>query len=339
MPSHTMGRDYYSILGVSRGATEEELKKAYRRNAMKWHPDKNPDNKPEAEKKFQEIAEAYQVLSDPKKKEIYDSYGEDALKAGMDEMPRGGPGPFRFNSSGNMRDPNDLFNEIFGSMGGFGGMGGMGGMRGMGGMGGMGGFSSMGGGPQGFSSFSHGRAPRKQPDTEVSLFLSLEELYGGVTKKLKITRNVARADGGVDRVGKVHEVQIKPGYKAGTKIRYNGAGSEAPGYLPGDVVFIIQEKDHPHFKRNGNNLEYTYRISLADALAGSSVTIPGLDGRGYRLDCPEVITPNSEKTISGAGMPISKLPGQKGDLIVKFNVVFPTYLHPAKRERLRELLS
>lgn len=345
-----MGKDYYTILGVDRNATEDELKKAYKKSAMKWHPDKNPDNRENAERRFQELSEAYQVLSDPKKKQVYDSYGEDALKSGMDEMPQPGAGrPHAFpqGAGGGFQNPEDLFRELFGGAfggGGGGGMGGMhngmhgvhGGMHGMHGMGGHGGGGMYGGhGGMGGS----GRPTQKQKDTEMVLNLTLEELFTGTTKRLKITRTVVNADGGMERVGKVHDVVIKAGYKAGTKIRFNNAGSEAPGMLPGDVVFTLNEKEHGRFKRMGDDLEITVRLPLADALAGSSITIPGIEGRSYRLDVPEIVSPKTLKTIQDAGMPLSKRPGQRGNLKVKFDIVFPSFLLRDKRDRLRELLS
>jgi len=179
----------------------------------------------------------------------------------------------------------------------------------------------------------------KQPDTVVDVALTLEELYTGTSKKIKISRNETRASGAIERVGNVHELTIKPGYKAGTKIRYHGLGKEAPGKAPGDVVFVVQEKTHDRFIRVGNNLEMLQLLSLADALSGSNVTVSGIDGRQYRVDCPEIITPETVKVITGAGMPLPNSPGQRGDLIVKFRVAFPTHLEEDTRARLKELLS
>ncbi len=133
-----------------------------------------------------------------------------------------------------------------------------------------------------FGGGGRSRQLRKQPDTEVNLNLDLEDLYRGVTKKLKITKNVMHADGTMGREDKIHHVEIKPGYKAGTKIRYNGAGGEAAGFLPADVVFIVGEKPHNRFKRNRDNLEITQRVKLADALAGTVLKVEGIDGRTYQ---------------------------------------------------------
>jgi DnaJ homolog subfamily B member 4 len=323
-----MGKDFYQLLGVGRDADEDELKKAYKKAAMRYHPDKNPDNRAESEKKFKEVSEAYQVLSDPKKKEIYDRYGEEGINSGMEEMPQGGGGhgafaggngfTQTFGSTGGFRDPDDLFRELFG-----GGLGG--------GMGGMGG---------GFSGHSQQQQARKQPESEVQLNCDLEELFTGATKRMKISKRVDRADGTTEKQAKIHEVVIKPGYKAGTKIRYRGVGNEKRGYAPADVVFVIGEKPHASYTRDGDDLLYTAKISLADALGGGRpITVPTIDGRSVNLAVTEIIKPGAVRTISGGGMPNSKQAGVRGDLVVTFEVVFPSYLQDDKRSRLRELLS
>ncbi len=323
-----MGLDYYRVLNVDRNADDEALRRAYKKGAMKWHPDRNRNNKEVAEKKFKEISEAYQVLSDPKKKEIYDRYGEDGLKSGMHENGGGGASFHSHGFGAGFRSPEDLFRELFENGGGFSAAS----------------FGGSGGGfhdTAGFTSmFGGNRRMRKQPDTEVNLNLELEELYRGVTKKLKISKNVVNADGTTSREDKIHHVEIKPGYKAGTKIRYTGAGGESVGYYPADVVFIVNEKPHSRFKRDRDNLEYTQKITLADALAGTVVQVKGLDEKKYQLDSTnDVITPNTVKTIAGAGMPISKRPGERGDLIIRFEIQFPRYLSSEKKRKVRELLA
>lgn len=333
-----MGRDYYSILGVGKTADESELKKAYRKLAMTHHPDKNPDNREKAEAKFKEISEAYEVLSDPQKREIYDKYGEEGLKAGGP----GGPGP---GAGFHARRPEDIFAEFFGGrspFGGgddgdpFGGFMGMGGMPGMGGMGGMGGmpfgFGQMGG--MGRAGSGRSAAPRKDPAIENTLNVSLEELYTGTTKKMKISRNVQGQS-----VSEILEIDIKPGWKQGTKITFPQKGDERTGVVPADIIFIIGEKHHPVLRRDGNDLVHTARISLADALCGASLKIPHLDGSTVEVPVNDVVTPNFTKIIKGKGMPITKTPGAFGNLIIKFDVMFPRTLSSDQKTQLRTILS
>lgn len=327
-----MGVDYYKVLGVGKSATDAELKKAYRKLAVKWHPDKNPDNQEEATKKFKEISEAYDVLSDPEKKEVYDTYGEEGLKGGVPMGANGKGGmPGGFPAGGSYHGMDDdmarhIFENLFGG-GGFGGFGGMGGGSSRRGFssasfGGMDGNDLFGG-----SFGGQGRRAQAPQKVEVPLNLTLEELYQGVTKKRKVTRSIV--DGGTGKSMKVEEtleIPVKAGWKEGTRVTFAGKGDEYPGRPPQDLVFVVTEKPHPVFKRQGDDLIVNMTISLAEALTeGNKIDIKSLDNRILRVPLKEVIKPGYERVVANEGMPISKSPGRKGNLRIRFNVRFPVH--------------
>ncbi|KAA8515216.1 hypothetical protein F0562_018395 [Nyssa sinensis] len=340
-----MGVDYYKILQVDKTAKDDDLKKAYRKLAMKWHPDKNPNNKKEAEAKFKQISEAYEVLSDPQKRAVYDQYGEEGLKGQVPPPDAGGPGGATFFQTGdgpnvfrfNPRNANDIFAEFFGHSSPFGGMGGGSGMRGV---------SRFAGGMFGdeiFNSFGEGRpmssAPRKAPPIENKLPCSLEELYSGTTKKMKISREIADASGKTMPVEEILTIDIKPGWKKGTKITFPEKGNEQPNVIPADLIFIIDEKPHSVFTREGNDLVVTQKISLAEALTGYTVHITTLDGRNLTIPINTVIHPNYEEVVPKEGMPIPKEPSKRGNLRIKFNIKFPTRLTAEQKSGMKKLLA
>ncbi|KAK7302833.1 hypothetical protein RJT34_13730 [Clitoria ternatea] len=309
-----MGVDYYKILQLGKNATDEELKKAYRKLAMKWHPDKNPDNKKDAETMFKQISEAYEVLSDPQKRAIYDQYGEEGLKGQVPPPDAGGPtffqtgdGPttFRFNP----RNANDIFAEFFGFSSPFGGGGSAGsGMRG-------GSFSEIFGDDI-FSSFGEGRpmshGPRKAPPIEKTKTLPVEEII---------------------------TIEIKAGWKKGTKITFPEKGNEQPNVIAADLVFVIDEKPHNVFSRDGNDLVVTQRVSLAEALTGYTVHLTTLDGRVLNIPINNVIHPNYEEVVPREGMPIPKEPSKRGNLRIKFNIKFPSRLTSDQKAGIKKLLG
>ncbi|KAL2341846.1 hypothetical protein Fmac_009786 [Flemingia macrophylla] len=326
-----MGMDYYGILDVDKNATDEELKRAYRKLAMKWHPDKNPNNKKEAEIKFKQISEAYEVLSDPQKRAIYDRYGESGLKGGMPPPDAGvasffqtgdGPATFRFNP----RNANNIFAEVFGCSSPFGGTG-MGfscGGRGTGMRGGSW-VSRSFGGMFGSDMFGEGRhmnqgPRRKAPPIENTLFCSLEELYTGTTRKMKISREVTHASGRTFPVEEILNIEIHPGWKKGTKITFPEKGNQQPNVIAADIVFIIDEKPHGVFTRDGNDLVVTQKISVseAEALTNYTIQLTTLDGRDLNIVIKNVIDADYEEVIIREGMPISKDPSMKGNLRIKF---------------------
>jgi DnaJ family protein B protein 4 len=361
-----MGVDYYTVLKVGKTASDEDLKKAYRKLAMKWHPDKNPNNKKEAEAKFKQISEAYEVLSDPQKRAIYDQEGEEGLK-GQVPHPAGGAQGFA-NGGGttsfhfNPRNAEDIFAEFFGSASPFGGMGGMGGMGGRGATrggfgdgifgGGFGGPKSLfrttdggvgGGGVfrnfgEGSSSSHMAQQQRKPAAVENKLLCSLEELYKGSVRKMKISRNLADPSGKTFPVEEILTIEVKAGWKKGTKVTFPEKGNEQPNQVAADLVFVIDEKPHPVFKRDGNDLIFTKKIPLTEALTGTTVSINTLDGRTLSVNIPEVITPGYEKTVPREGMPIAKEPGKKGNLRIKFDIDFPTRLTAEQKAGVKRLM-
>ncbi|KAJ1396172.1 HSP40/DnaJ peptide-binding [Sesbania bispinosa] len=338
-----MGVDYYKILQVDRGAKDDDLKKAYRKLAMKWHPDKNPNNKKDAEAKFKQISEAYDVLSDPQKRAVYDQYGEEGLKGqvpppgagGFSGGSDGGPTMFRFNP----RSADDIFSEFFGFSSPFGGMGDMGGRAGASGF------------PRGmfgddiFTSFrsaageGSANVPRKSAPIERTLQCSLEDLYKGTTKKMKISRDVTDASGRPTTVEEILTIEIKPGWKKGTKITFPEKGNEQRGVIPADLVFIIDEKPHSVFKRDGNDLVVTQKISLVEALTGYTAQLTTLDGRNLNVSINSIISPTYEEVIKGEGMPIPKEPSKKGNLRIKFNIKFPSRLTSEQKTGVKRLLT
>mmetsp|Transcript_11348 Transcript_11348/g.21420 ORF Transcript_11348/g.21420 Transcript_11348/m.21420 type:complete len:348 (-) Transcript_11348:284-1327(-) len=344
-----MGRDYYGILGITKDASQDEIKKAYRRAALKWHPDKNQDKRAEAEEKFKDIAEAYDVLSDPEKKSIYDQHGEEGLKGGIpgagESSGSGMPGGFSYQFSG---DPNDIFarffkdsfnrsssfgespfEEMFGMFGGPGGPG-MGGLGGMGGMGGIGGHA----GP-GMAGMRMGQGSRP---AVFDLHCSLEDLYNGATKKMKVKRSSATLSREAEAV---LEVVVKPGWKAGTKVTFPGEGDEIGNSGKAqDVVFVIREKRHPVFTREGSNLLHHRKIPLVDALTGFKVDVAMLDRkeRILRVNVADMVNPSYAKVVKGEGMPSSKAETAKGDLIITFDIVYPGALTADQKEKLKSVL-
>ncbi|XP_050212973.1 uncharacterized protein LOC126664566 [Mercurialis annua] len=337
-----MGIDYYKILQVDRNAKDDELKKAYRKLAMKWHPDKNPTNKKDAESKFKQISEAYDVLSDPQKRAVYDQYGEEGLKGQM--PPQGGGGGFGHDGGSttfrfNPRNADDIFSEIFGFSSPFGGMGDMGSSRASTSSG----FHRSMFGDDIFSSFrsagGESSIPRKAAPIERTLPCSLEDLYKGVTKKMKISRDVIDSSGRPTTVEEILAIDIKQGWKKGTKITFPEKGNEQRGVIPSDLIFIIDEKPHSIFKRDGNDLINTQKISLVEALTGCTVQLTTIDGRNLTINITSIISPTYEEVIKGEGMPFPKEPSKRGNLKIKFIIKFPNKLTPEQKTGIKRLMS
>ncbi|XP_013113931.1 dnaJ protein homolog 1 isoform X1 [Stomoxys calcitrans] len=350
-----MGKDYYKTLGIPKTATDEEIKKAYRKLALRYHPDKN--KAANAEEKFKEVAEAYEVLSDKNKREVYDKYGEDGLKSGGRSNGTSSNNTFTYQFHG---DPRATFAQFFGSSNPFASFfdmsdnlfdknvfdldtehdffsspfGGLGSRHGLGGA-----FRPS------FRSHSFNvhtpfkKEKQQDPPVEHDLYVTLEEIYHGCVKKMKISRRVQQPDGSSKKEDKYVSISIKPGWKSGTKVTFQKEGDQSPGKIPSDIVFIIRDKPHAMFKREGSDLRYTARLTLKQALCGVVFQVPTMSGDKLRISTmQEIIKPNTVKRIQGYGLPFPKDTSRKGDLLVAFDIQFPEKLTAAQKELLRDML-
>ncbi len=342
-------RDYYDILGVPKSATKDELKKAYRKVALKYHPDRNPGDS-EAEEKFKEAAEAYDVLGNDEKRRKYDQFGHQAFSGG------GGGGGFH----GNMNDIFDMFGDIFGGGGGFGGFGG-----------------GFGGGQ---------RRQAKGSNLRVKVKLTLEEIATGVEKKMKI-RRAKVADGttfktcttcngqgqvqqvtntilgqmrtaatcstcngsgqvvdqkpngvgadGMDRVEEVVSVKIPAGVQDGMQLRVSGKGNEALGGIPGDLIVLIEEIEHEQLTRDGENLHFELNLSFPDLALGTEAQVTTVYGP-VKIKIDAGTQPGKILRLKNKGMPSIQGYG-KGDQLVHINVWVPKNLSSDEKKILEKM--
>lgn len=351
-----MKKDFYEILGIDKGATPEQIKKAYRKKAIEYHPDKNPGDK-QAEENFKAAAEAYEVLSDPNKKARYDQYGS----AAFDGSAGGG-----FNGGGmNMDDIFSQFGDIFGSAfgggGGFGGFGGGGGQRRM-----------------------------KGSNLRIKVKMTLEEIANGVEKKVKVKRKVqakgltfktcptcngagqimkvtntilgrmqtaatCHTCGGTGQIieskpthadaqGMVMEdetvsIKIPAGVVDGMQLKVTGKGNDAPGNnsIPGDLIVAIEEIEHETLKREGENLHLDLYISFPEAALGTSKDIDTVNGK-VRIKLEEGIQSGKILRLKGKGVPSVNSYGT-GDLLVHVNVWTPKTLNKEQRQFFEKSLT
>lgn len=300
------------------------------------------------------------MLSDAKKRQIYDQYGEDGLTGGGGgSQTQGADGASFMGGSHHYfhNDPMATFAQFFGQSNpfemfvgpGFGGTeffgeddDGYGVRGGFGGLPGGGAFRSQSFNIGGGQDNMHGRKrPPQQPDPPIEhdLYVALDEISKGCTKKMKISRMTMSTSGQPVKEEKVLNITVKPGWKAGTKITFQREGDQIPGKIPADIVFIIRDKPNSTFKREGSDLRYSAKINLKQALCGSVITVPILTGETVSIDTKgEVIKPNTVKRLQGRGLPFPKEPSRKGDLLIAFDIQFPSHVTQSAKDILMDLL-
>ncbi|MGQ9598150.1 MAG: DnaJ C-terminal domain-containing protein [Anaerolineae bacterium] len=308
-------KDYYKILGVDKNASEKEIKRAFRRLARQYHPDVNP-NDPMAEERFKEINEAYEVLSDPEKRQKYEQLGADWQRW---QQMGGRPGDFdwsrwttgrpgervyvRYGTPEDLEDLfggrspfSDFFSQIFGGMGSRTGRGG----------------------------FQYEIRPQRGQDIEQEVEITLQEAYHGTTRILQ-------------KDGQRLEVKIPAGAKTGTRVRMSGEGGAGTGGGPaGDLYLKVKVLPDPRFERKGDDLYTTVPVDLYTMVLGGEVRVPTMTGE-VMLTIPAGTQNGRSFRLRGKGMPHLREPGQHGDLYVKVEAQLPTRLTPRQRDLFEQL--
>jgi curved DNA-binding protein len=310
-----MADDYYKTLGVDKSVDQEAIKKAYRKLALKYHPDRNPDNR-EAEEKFKKISEAYAVLSDPEKRKQYESFGSDQFSQ-------------RYSQEEIFR--NFDLNEILRDFG-FGGMGGN--ERVFRGAGRRGGSSFRTGGDPFRDLFGQGQphydAPQKGEDLHYNLSITLEESVSGAEKKLAFQQDQ-----------EVHEISVRipAGISTGKKLRLAGKGYPGAHSGPaGDLYLNITVLPHPIFARDGNDIFIEKSVSFTQAVLGMSIEVPTIDGTIRRIKVPAGTQNGTKIRMKGYGVPGLKGSGSsKGDQFVKISIEVPRKINDSQLQLIRKL--
>ncbi len=317
-------RDYYETLGVSRDADEKAIKSAFRRLARKYHPDVNPGDK-EAERKFKEISEAYEVLRDPKKRSQYDRFGHlgDAWRRAAAGAPGGWAGRATagpdFDFSGFGGNLNDLLEELLGGRGG---------------------------------PFAQAR-PRRGQDVRAEIELTLEDAYHGVTRDITLPipqmcamcggggiigqGSVCTACRGAGQVGQTKRLQVKipPGVRTGSRVRVAGQGAPGPTGQRGDLYLIPKVAPHAVFRRQGDDLHIEVPVSYVEAALGAEVEVPTLNGQ-VKMKLPAGASSGQRLRLAGRGMPRMR-GGGSGDLYVRIRIVVPKNLSREEKNLIRRL--
>lgn len=298
--------DYYDELGVTRSATDVDIKKSYRKLALKFHPDK--DASPDAAIIFSRVAESYDVLSDAKLKATYDLLGETGLKHGVPDGKGGKKGGiYAFEVS-----PLAIFEKFFGTANPY---------------------SALMDITASFEALTTEKPIVKGKQRTLDVGVTLEELYFGCNKVVQHTKKTVSETGEITEEVKPLTLNIKPGCKNGQRFVFDKEGNQKPNMEPGPVVYTACVLKHDRFDRKKDDLVFTATLPLIDALCGTAVKIDTLDGRALSVPVVDIVTSGSQKKIEGEGMP--KADGSKGDLYIVFDILFPKTLSETQRNLMK----